>query len=157
MDQNYINILEESLEKKNKVLGDMLSLSEQQAAIISDDMDLSELDPFIEKKGELIEALEKLDEGFETVYERVSEDLKGNKEKYADKIKHMQSLIQQITEKSTAISSQEERNKSKLQAFFGKKRNEVKEGRMNSKVAMNYYKVQSNSGFVDSQFMDDKK
>ena len=69
----------------------------------------------------------------------------------------MQSLIQQITEKSTAISSQEERNKSKLQAFFGKKRNEVKEGRMNSKVAMNYYKVQSNSGFVDSQFMDDKK
>ena len=64
MDQNYINILEESLEKKNKVLGDMLSLSEQQAAIISDDMDLSELDPFIEKKGELIEALEKLDEGY---------------------------------------------------------------------------------------------
>ena len=157
MDQNYINILEESLEKKNKVLSDMLTLSEQQAAIISDDMDLSELDPFIEKKGELIETLEKLDEGFETVYERVSEELKGNKEKYADKIKHMQSLIQQITEKSTAISSQEERNKSKLQAFFGKKRNEVKEGRMNSKVAMNYYKVQSNSGFVDSQFMDDKK
>ena len=157
MDQNYLEILEDSLEKKNKVLSEMLTLSEEQWAIISDDMDLSELDPFIKRKGELIEALEKLDDGFESVYERVSEELKGNKEKYADKIKHMQSLIQQITEKSTAISSQEERNKSKLQAFFGKKRNEVKEGRMNSKVAMNYYKVQSNSGFVDSQFMDDKK
>ena len=157
MDQSYLNILEDSLEKKNKVLGEILSLSEQQGTIISDDMDLSELDPFIEKKGELIEALEKLDEGFEKVYERVSEELKGNKEKYADRIKHMQQLIREISEKSNAISVQEERNKSALQAFFGKKRNEVREGRVNSKAAMNYYKVQSNAAFVESQFMDDKK
>ncbi|MCR4618539.1 MAG: flagellar export chaperone FlgN [Lachnospiraceae bacterium] len=157
MDHNYLDLLEESLIKKNRVLDEIKALCDKQGALVSDNMDLSELDPFIEKKGELIEELDKLDEGFETVYDRVSEELKDNKEKYSEQIKRMQNLIREITEKSTAISAQEERNKNLMKVFFGKKRNEVKEGRVNSKAALNYYKVQSNSGFVDAQFMDDKK
>ena len=157
MDQNYVIILEESLIQKNKVLDEIKSLCEEQGRVIADDMQLEALDSFIEKKGILIEQLEKLDEGFETLYEKVSEELKSGREKYAAQIRHMQSLISEITDKSNAIQAQEERNRSLINNYFGKRRSEVKEGRVNSKAAMNYYKVQSNSSFVDAQFMDSKK
>ena len=157
MDKNYLNILEESLIRKSAVLDEIKSLCEEQSRVITDDMQLEALDSFIEKKGILIEQLEKLDEGFETLYEKVSEELKSGREKYAVQIRHMQSLISEITDKSNAIQAQEERNRSLINNYFGKRRSEVKEGRVNSKVAMNYYKVQSNSSFVDAQFMDSKK
>ncbi|MBR1861089.1 MAG: flagellar export chaperone FlgN [Lachnospiraceae bacterium] len=157
MDQNYVIILEESLIQKNKVLDEIKSLCEEQGRVIADDMQLEALDSYIEKKGILIEQLEKLDEGFESLYEKVSEEIKRDREKYAVQIRHMQSLISEITDKSNAIQAQEERNRSLINNYFGKRRSEVKEGRVNSKVAMNYYKVQSNSSFVDAQFMDSKK
>ena len=157
MDHNYLNLLEESLIKKNKLLDRIKTLCEKQWEVIRVDMDLSEMDPFISEKGELLDELEKLDEGFEAVYERVSEELKNNKEKHAEQIKRMQTLIREITEKSNSISTQEERNKNLLNVFFGNKKKEVKEGRVGSKAALNYYKVQNNMSYVESQFMDDKK
>ena len=65
MDQNYLDILEESLLKKNRVLDELKTLSEGQYECITDESKLLEsLDPFIERKGELIEELEVLDDGF---------------------------------------------------------------------------------------------
>ena len=158
MDQNYLDILEESLLKKNRVLDELKTLSEGQYECITDESKLLEsLDPFIERKGELIEELEVLDDGFETLYEKVADELKTDREKYSDQIKRMQELITKITEKSTASQAQEERNKNLIDTYFGKRRTEVREGRINSKAAMNYYRVQSNSAYTDSQFLDSKK
>ena len=158
MDQNYLDILEESLVKKNQILDELKTLSEGQYECITDESSLLEsLDPFIEKKGKLIEELEVLDTGFESLYEKVSQELKENREKYSEQIKRMQQLITKITEKSTAIQAQEERNKNLIDNYFGRRRTEVREGRINSRAAMNYYKVQSNSAFTDSQFWDSKK
>ncbi len=157
MDQNYITILTESLEKKLVILDELKSLSEQQAKCISDEMELEVLDPFIKRKSELIEELEKLDEGFETLYEKISDELKNGKEKYADSIRKMQDLIRKITERSTAIQVQEERNRAGMNSYFTKRRTEVKEGRIGTRAAMNYYKIQSGTGLGDSQFMDSKK
>ncbi len=157
MDQNYISILIESLEKKLVILDELKSLSEEQSKCISDEMELDVLDPFIKRKSELIEELEKLDDGFETLYEKIADELKAGKEQYADSIRRMQELIKKITERSTAIQVQEERNRAGMNSYFGKRRTEVKEGRIGTRAAMNYYKVQSGSGYVDSQFMDSKK
>ena len=74
MDQNYLDILEESLVKKNEVLDELKTLSEGQYECITDESKLLEsLDPFIERKGELIEELEVLDTGFESLYEKVAD------------------------------------------------------------------------------------
>jgi flagellar biosynthesis/type III secretory pathway chaperone len=158
MDQNYLNILEDSLKKKIQVLDKIKTLSDEQFnAMSGDEVKLEDFDSYIEQKGTLIEELEKLDNGFETLYSKVSEELTGNKEKYAEQIKRMQNLIREITEKSNAIQAKEERNRDLIGKYFDRRRGEVREGRVNSKAAMNYYKVQSNSSYVDSQFLDSKK
>ncbi len=158
MDQNYLNILEDSLKKKIQVLDRIKELSDMQwNAMSGDDVQLEDFDSFIDKKGELIEELEMLDSGFESLYNKVEEELTGNKGKYADQIRRMQALIREITEKSNSIQAKEERNRDLIGKYFDKRRGEVREGRVNSKAAMNYYKVQSNSSYVDSQFLDSKK
>ena len=158
MDQNYLNILEDSLKKKIQVLDRIKELSDMQwNAMSGDNVQLEDFDSFIDKKGELIEELEKLDSGFESLYNKVAEELAGNKEKYADQIRRMQALIREITEKSNSIQAKEERNRDLIGKYFDKRRGEVREGRVNSKAAMNYYKVQSNTSYVDSQFLDSKK
>jgi flagellar biosynthesis/type III secretory pathway chaperone len=158
MDQNYLNILEDSLKQKSSILDSLIELSKSQTEVISrDDFELEGFDYYIEKKGELIEKLESLDNGFEELYARVAEELSVGREKYADIIKRMQQLIREITEKSNTVQVQEERNKELIAGFFSKKKEVVRDGRVNTKAAMNYYKVQSNSSFVDSQFMDSKK
>ncbi len=157
MDRNYVIILEDSLRKKIAVLDEILALCEEQKNMLSDDMELTALDPIIAKKETLISEIEKLDEGFETLYERVEKELKENKEMYADRIREMQKMIREITEKSNMIRAAEDRYRELISGYFGKRRNEVKEGRVNSRAAMNYYKVQSNSAFGESRFMDSKK
>ncbi len=157
MDNNYLTILEESLKQKNSVLDRLIELSKSQTEVLlKEDAELEEFDTFISEKGELIGKLELLDDGFEELYARVAEELTKNREQYSEIIKRMQFLIREITEKSNSIQVQEERNKELLSSFFSKKKEMVREGRVNSKAAMNYYKVQNNSSYVDSHFMDNK-
>ncbi|MCR4617410.1 MAG: flagellar protein FliT [Lachnospiraceae bacterium] len=157
MDNNYIDILENSLAEKIKVLDEIMALSQKQGdALSKPDFKIEDFDIFIEEKGKLIEKLEKLDAGFETLYSRVSEEIKGNREKYAAKIKNMQNMINQITEKSSAIQVLEKRNQNVVNIYLRKKKAEIKEGRVNSKVAMNYYNAQRNTGLDDSLYMDSK-
>lgn len=157
MDKNYLTILEESLKQKNSVLDRLIELSKSQTEVLlKEDAELEEFDTFISEKGELIGKLELLDDGFEELYARVAEELTKNRKQYSEIIKRMQFLIREITEKSNSIQVQEERNKELLSSFFSKKKEMVREGRVNSKAAMNYYKVQNNSSYVDSHFMDNK-
>lgn len=157
MNQQYLDILEDSLIRKNSILDEIRRINdEQRSCLQNEDIQLEVFDSYIEKKAEYIEKLEMLDKGFENLYSQVEEELKDKKEMYADKIRSMQKLIREITDKSTAIQVQETRNRDLINTYFGKKRNEIKEGRRNSKVAMNYYKVQSNTMYSEATFLDSK-
>ena len=158
MKDNYIEILESSLREKNRVLDEIKCLSEKQSEVVSSEsFALEDLDEFIEKKGVLIERLERLDDGFETLYEKVSEEVKRNREKYSDQILNMQNMIREITEKSNSIQALEKRNQAEINSYISKRKSEVKEGRMSSKAAMNYYNAQRNSAYNESVFMDSKQ
>ena len=158
MKDNYIEILESSLREKNRVLDEIKCLSEKQSEVVSSEsFALEDLDEFIEKKGVLIERLERLDDGFEALYEKVSEEVKRNREKYSDQILNMQNMIREITEKSNSVQALEKRNQTEINSYISKRKSEVKEGRMSSKAAMNYYNAQRNSGYNESVFMDSKQ
>ena len=157
MNQQYLDILEDSLRRKNSILDEIKQINdEQRACLQNDNVQLDIFDSYIEKKAEYIEKLETLDQGFETLYAQVEKELKDNREQYADKIRSMQKLIREITDKSATIQVQETRNRDLISTYFGKRRNEIKEGRRNSKVAMNYYKVQSNNTYSEATFLDSK-
>lgn len=156
--QNSLDVLSESLDKKLEVLHDIEKYNEEQRKTFEkDDPDLEIFDQAIEQKGELIERLTKLDEGFELLYSRIAEELKDNKAKYADKIREIQGKISEVTELSLSIQASEARNKALIEQYFAKKRQGIKTNRVTSKAAYDYYKNMVGANVVESQFLDSKK
>lgn len=155
---NYLKILEESLQKKSKLLDEIQLYNEKQHQVFSgEDVQLEEFDAAIEEKGKLIERVVQLDEGFETLYAHVAEELKNNRSKYTEQIKVLQDLVKQVTEKSVAVQAQEARNKALIEAFFSKGKEQIRQGRQSSKVAYNYYTNVNKPTYTEPQFMDSRK
>ena len=154
---NYLRILEESLVKKSKVLDEISAYNDEQEKIFSKDQaDLEKFDEYIDRKDERIEKLTRLDEGFDTLYANVSKQLEDNKARYADQIRRLQSLVKEVTDKSVSIQAQEARNKTLIEGYFAKQRDQVKKSRVNSKAAYDYYKSMSAINGMSAQFMDKK-
>ena len=110
----------------------------------------------VEEKAKLIEQLDQLDSGFEKLFERMKEELEGNKEAHKEEIRIMQQHIKSITDKSVQIQSQEARNKDLMTAKFTSVKKQAREVRKGQNVVNKYYKNMTNTNYVAPQFMDNK-
>lgn len=156
---NYVQIMLDSLKKKEEILDKIVDRNKEQAQVLKDvPFSLEEFDKTVDEKAVLIEQLTKLDNGFETMYERVKEELgtEAGKKKYQNEIKQMQEFITAITEKSVSIQAQESRNKQMVESAFRKEREKIKSGKQGSAVARNYYKTMNQTNFVSPHFLDQK-
>ncbi len=143
---NYLNIMSESLQKKNALLDKITENCEKQEVLLKkEEFSFKEFDALMmEKDGQAAE-LSKLDDGFEILYEKVKEQLQNGKEQYRTQILFMQVLIREITEKSNHIQTLEERNKQGMEMHLRKERGKLQQNRQASAAAYNYYKS-ANSG-----------
>lgn len=158
MTGNYLTLLEESLRRKLQVMAEIQKYNMcQQEIFQSGRADMDRFDESVAEKGVLVEKLTALDNGFEKLYANVAEELKENREAYADQIRTLQGLITEVTEYSVAIQAQEARNKKLIEDFFKKERDGIRMGRQSSKAAIGYYKTMSKSAVVAPMFMDKKK
>lgn len=158
MTGNYLTLLEESLRRKLQVMEEIQKYNlRQQELFLSGQADLDKFDEYVDEKGALIDKLTVLDSGFEKLYAKVSEELQGNREKYAEQIRTLQELVTLVTDKSVDIQAQEARNKKLVEDYFRKERDGIKMGRMSTKAAIGYYKTMSKTAVVAPQFMDSKK
>ena len=147
----YLTILIESLQKKSKVLEDISAYNEKQSQLFkSGDASLEAFDGLVEEKG-------KLDEGFETIYARIAEEVVVHKDLYADQIRQLQELIKKVTDQSVTIQAQEARNKELVENYFRSQKQQLKSKKQSSAVAINYYKNMSKTSVVSPQFLDSKK
>lgn len=158
MQRQYVGIMIESLRRKLAILDEILECSKGQKALLENpNLEPEEFQADVQKKAELIEKLEQLDEGFDALYQRVKEELQGNKEQYADEIRQMQELIRRITEQSTQIQTTEMRNKECVEAKFASVRKQAREVRNSQKIVQQYYRNMQKINYIDPQFMDNKK
>ena len=160
MEENYVRIMMESLQKKEDILKTMIEKNLEQKAIVeAEEVSFEEFDRIIEEKEILIQKLEGLDRGFESLYENVKEQLQGEegKAKYKNEIKQMQDSIRSITEKSTQIQVSEKRNKQIIENVFRKEKEKLRSGKVSSRAAVNYYKTMNQTNYVAPQFLDSKK
>lgn len=158
--EDYLQLLEESLEKKVKVLNRISEFNLKQRDIFNNDgetPDFEKFDSYIEEKGRLIDELNSLDEGFEALYDRVAETLKADKEKNASRIKKLQNLIREVTDKSVILQSQEAENKKLMDAYFKNARDEIGKNRNSLNAAYSYFEAQRNANGSESLFFDSKK
>ena len=157
MTTNYLQMMIDSLNKKKKILTRIVELNEEQDAILSEPvLDDESFDSNMKAKGDCIDGLDKLDEGFQSLFNRVRDELEVNKAIYTAEIASMKKLITEVTELGTKIEVQEARNKVKVEAMFRRERQEHKEAKRSASMAKSYY--QSMSRMSDEpQFMDTKQ
>ena len=158
MDQSGAQILLQSLEKKNALLDRMIQQNGVQEEILKqEEFDMDAFDAAIDLQDSYVEQLEKLDRGFETVYDRVREELIENKEHYRSEIRRMKEQIQQITDKIVTLNAGNMRNKMLAENQFKKKRQEIGNGASKNRVAKNYYNNMNKLNYVSPQFYDNKQ
>ena len=154
---NYLMIMVESLSKKIDILEKLLEYTKEQERLLEEEeFSMEEFSGLLDKKGELIDVLNTMDQGFEQVYERMEEEIKGKKEEHAHEILLMQQRIKNITDLSIKLQELEYKNKEKIEVQFSKKRNEIKTFRQSKDNVNKYYRVMSKTQVVDSAFLDKK-
>lgn len=139
MSNTYVTALVESLEKKIEVLKEIEVKNAEQAALLKEEsFSFDKFDANAEAKGILIHRLTKLDEGFESLFKRVKEELDNNRPQYAAEIRKMQELIREIMAKSTSIEASEARNKAALEKIFSDEKAKIKATRSTAKALKSY-------------------
>ncbi len=151
-------MLEESLVKKLEVMNRIEEENDRQTNILknSEEVDEEAFDDTVEKKAELVDQLLLLDEGFQSLFDRVKQELGDNKEQYRDQIKRLQDLIHDIMDKSTSIEAHEHRNKKLAEQYFSSARQRMNESKRSSAVAFNYYQNMNHFKDIPPQFLDKK-
>ena len=157
--KEYIKMLEDSLVKKVELLKILQGLNQEQKEILEDvESTPDELDENMDKKSDIIDRLDKMDDGFQGVYDKIKDDLVENKAQYADQIKNMQELIKQITDLSADVQAKELQNKELAKAKFAQVRSQIRETRHGQKAVATYYNnMMNNTGYEGPQFWDQKK
>ncbi len=154
---NYLLILEESLMKKIVILDELTRLTSEQKEIAgADEFNEDAFDNNVEKKSALVDELGRLDTGFELLYKDVKGQLETDKERYADDIKRLQSLIKQIMDKSASLQVMEQRNNELIKNKFNSLKKEARQIKKSREMAANYYKTMNNIS-SEPYFLDKKK
>ena len=130
MTTNYLQMMIDSLNKKKDILIRIIELNEEQNQILSEEtLNGDAFDDNMKAKGSCIDELDLLDEGFQSLFNRVRDAINANKEMYANEISVMKRLITEVTELGAKIEVQEARNKVKVEAMFRRERQEHKEAK----------------------------
>lgn len=153
----YIQILIESLKKKIEILDKLLELNGKQAEVIKAEDSLDEFDRLVDLKSEQLALLDKLDTGFETIYQHVRPELTGHPERHREQILQIQSLISSLTERSVKVETTENRNKQAIEQYFSAARRNLHEHRKSVSAASNYYKSMTGTQYVDPQMINFKQ
>ncbi|MBQ3679519.1 MAG: hypothetical protein II929_08425, partial [Succinivibrio sp.] len=147
-----------SLVKKIEIMKKIEEENARQKEILlnSEDVNLEAFDKTLDIKGEYIDELEKLDDGFQSLFDRVKQEVGDNKKTYADQIKRMQELIHEIMDRSASIEAAEHRNKKLAENYFSSEREKMATGKRSSAAAFNYYTTMNNFKDIPPQFLDTK-
>lgn len=158
MIKSYLQILQDGLVKKLELLSKIEEKSLEQANMLKNkEVDLELIDFNMDEKAKLIEETLALDEGFESVYEKIRSQLVLNKELYKTEIKALQGMIENITEKSASIQAIEARNKAQMDVYFANQKKGLQSKRNAMTVARDYYQSMNKIKHVSPQFLDQKK
>lgn len=154
---NYLQVLSESLDKKIDILKQLETLTAAQKEIIDKgEFDEEAFNDNVDSKAALIDELEKLDTGFQILYDNIKNQIEGNKDRYKQEIAALQVKIKTITDLSLALQVAEQRNNVIVRNRFNSIRKDVYQAKKNREVASNYYKSMNNIS-SQSYFMDKKK
>ena len=124
--ENYLQIMIDSLVQKEELLKQIVDYNEKQQAIITAaEFDDQAFEQNLSDKGELVEKILKLDEGFNSVFNRVKDEVQHNKAKFKQPLQRLKELVSAVTDLGVRIQAQELRNKQLVEKRFAQMRKEL--------------------------------
>ena len=154
---NSLSVLSDSLDMKLDLMDKIMACTNSQKEILEAGMqDPDEYDRIVDEKDVMVDKLISLDDGFEQLYNDISEQLKDNREKYSAQIRTLQDKISRITELNASIQAQEARNKKMIDEYFAREKQGIKQSRVSSKAAYDYYRNMSGMNLQTSDMWDSK-
>lgn len=154
----YIRMMLDVLNKKEVHLTKLLELTtEQEALLKEEELNDAEFALLVEKKSGNLRKLEEFDSGFQSIYNRVEEEMKENKEAYKDQIIEMQGLISRITDLGVKLTALENKNRTTMEIKLQNKKQSIRQFKVSKQTANTYYKNMIGMQTGASYFMDQKK
>lgn len=160
MDQTgtYVNIMRESLERKQRYLTEIWKLTNEQSVIATaEKFDEEQFSELVEKKDVLIDNLNEIDKGFSSVYDRVRIEIQRDPVVYRDELLAIQNLIRTCVDLGGRRIIKKERNRAVMEQVFSAKFQGVRQMKQSKTVANKYYKSMANGMVNDSLLYDRKK
>lgn len=158
---DYVQIMVESLRRKSDLLERIIGKNVEQNKCISgkeyEDIDWDAFNLLVTEKEILIERINTMDEGFQSLYDRVKAQLNESKDKYSDSIKEMQFLIGKVTDQGVEIQAGEERNKQIIDSLMFSRKKTIRQTRNSLKVADSYNQSMHMSYGSDNFMLNRKK
>lgn len=157
-ENDYIQVLIQSLHQKVEALDSITEKNEEQYAILSETkVDMDAFEKNVADKSEYVDKIIFLDEGFDEIFSRVKEILDTDRQAYQEDIRQMKKLISAITERSMKVQAQEQRNKQMADRQFSQAKSKIRQLNKGNRIATQYYQNMQQLGVIDPQFMDKKK
>lgn len=140
MEENYIAILIQSLEKKISVLEEISRENKRQREVLQEaDLDPDAFQATADRKEQLIEQVGFLDDGFEKMYARVKDALQEEKQAYKQEITQLKELIVKVTELTMTVQKEEWDNRNLAEQQFSNSKKKVRQMKDTKQVARQYY------------------
>lgn len=157
--QTYVTVLEDTLCTKEEVLQKIYEATKRQEESLSlQEADIDAFEKEMDTKEALLQKVEELDRGFESIYEKISTALQYQKETYKVQILKMQEMIKRCTDLGVKIQATEQRNRERLESYLVKERQEIARFQANNKTANLYHQHMANQHQQwQSYFLDKKK
>ena len=154
----YVNVLADSLQKKQSVLKEILAITKKQEELLkTESFEEEKFLQLVNEKQRYIDKMQELDNGFEVVFNRVKAELESERERYQSQIIKIQRLIVQVTELGVNIQALEKRNKVQMDKVIAQRKQSIRNKRTNNSAASNYYRNMLNHQYNQSYFLDRKK
>ena len=155
---NELSILIETLQKKEEVLREILKKSKEQLEIVkAEEFDEEAFDDHFNDKDDLIEELNRLDDGFDGIYNRIRLELKENLESYKPQVASLQQLIRLTMDIGSEIHQTENKVKDALPNALSQKKRSLLDKRVTATGVANYYRASKMMDLQDPYFMDHKQ
>ena len=108
-------------------------------------MDVETFQNIIDQKGEEIEKLNQMDEGFDTLFRHVEKEITANRMTYKKQILQMQNLINEVSELGIQIQALEHQNSGHFKIYLANQKQSVKKFHTNNRTAASYYQNMANA------------
>ena len=142
----YVNMMVDTLQQKKVILEQLLHQTKEQEALLKDEeMDMDAFQKMIDLKGEEIEKLNQMDEGFDTLFRHVEKEINENRMAYKSQIQKMQKLINEVSELGIQIQALEHQNSGHFKIYLANQKQAVKKFHTNNRTAASYYQNMANA------------